>query len=546
MSNSPLPTQCIIHLTAVLVACLVIHGFSVSVLTCASTARQQYNSKGYKDNNNINANTNYYNHYRYNNKSKSYRSNRYKNRPSLSTQPNIIFVLADDLGFGEVGYHSGRQRRALTPTIDQLARTGVRLENYYVEPKCTPTRSQLLSGRSQIHTGLQHKNILPKQALALPLDSPTLADKLKEAGYSTHMVGKWHLGFYKKDYLPTSRGFDSFYGLYLGSGDHYKHSQCKTCSIDLHNDTPIKQRGVADKSDVYSTHLFTKKAVDIINSHSSKNKYKHQQNPLFLFLSYQAVHSPLQVPKRYRKVVKRKLRNLRHRSRLSKAAMTYAMDQGINQVHNALKRKGLWDNTIFIFSTDNGAPNTHGGVNLPLRGFKGTFYEGGIRSVGFVNSQLLRRTGYINRELMHVTDWYPTLVRLANGTLEGTLNVNGYDQWKTISRKKPSRRTEILHNIDPMQKSQLPVNYSLPFDVRWHAAIRRGDFKLITGLHKHPGYQLFNIRKDPLEKKDLVHSYPSRVLKMLTRLQYYQQTAVPVNFPYNSRIPRAKFVGPWK
>ncbi|XP_076089922.1 arylsulfatase I-like [Mytilus galloprovincialis] len=135
---------------------------------------------------------------------------------SAETRPNIILILADDYGFNDIGYHGSEIK---TPNLDQLASEGVKLENYNVQPICSPTRSQLLSGRYQIHTGLQHGVIRPRQANGLPLEIPTIADKMKSAGYATHAADKRHLGFHKEEYFPTNRGFDTFYGRGIWEAD---------------------------------------------------------------------------------------------------------------------------------------------------------------------------------------------------------------------------------------------------------------------------------------------------------------------------------------
>ena len=172
--------------------------------------------------------------------------------------PNIVVIVADDLGWNDVGYHGSEIK---TPHIDNLAASGVKLQNYYVQPICTPSRSQLMSGRYQIHTGLQHGVIKPTASNCLPTDIPTLADKLKEAGYSTHMVGKWHMGFYKERCTPTKRGFDTFFGFLCGRETYYDHS------IDGVYDFHDIRHGKTYDADVYkgqySTHLFTRRAQEI-------------------------------------------------------------------------------------------------------------------------------------------------------------------------------------------------------------------------------------------------------------------------------------------
>ncbi|KAK7488997.1 hypothetical protein BaRGS_00017451 [Batillaria attramentaria] len=444
-----------------------------------------------------------------------------------SRQPNIVFVLADDYGYHDVGYHGSRIR---TPTLDRLASEGVRLENYYVQPICTPTRSQLMSGRYQIHTGLQHSIIRPSQPNALPLDSPTLADKMREAGYATHAVGKWHLGFYKQEYLPTNRGFDSFYGYLTGS-----ESQ----------------------------------AVNIVKNHPPSK-------PLFLYLAYQSVHAPLQVPDAYMEPYQ-DIQNVRRRIY---AGMVACMDEGVKNLTEALLDAELWDNTVFVFSTDNGGPVRNAANNWPLRGTKDTLWEGGVHGVGFVHSNFIKQKGVINRGLIHVSDWFPTLLGLAGASLSGVKPLDGFDQWATISEGKASPRTELLHNIDILFHPAGDTSYPGAFDTRVRAAIRSGDMKLITGdpgegewtpppekdnplppstYSSYPfdppfstspsadkNVWLFNITADPEERYDLSQQYPDVVKNLLQRLQYYSSTAVPPRFPPNDpNCDPAKHGGVW-
>eukprot|EP00062_Callorhinchus_milii_P021951 gi/632979209/ref/XP_007906344.1/ PREDICTED: arylsulfatase I isoform X2 [Callorhinchus milii] len=479
-------------------------------------------------------------------------------------KPHLIFILADDQGYHDVGYHGSEIH---TPTLDRLAAEGVKLENYYIQPICTPSRSQLITGRYQIHTGLQHSIIRPRQPNCLPLDQVTLPQKLQEAGYSTHMVGKWHLGFYKKDCLPTRRGFDTFFGTLTGSTDYYTYDNCDgpgVCGFDLHDGENVAW----EHSGKYSTSLYAQRVSKLLASHNPRD-------PLFIYLAFQAVHTPLQSPKEYIY----QYRSLGNVARRKYAAMVTCMDEAIKNITLALKKYGYYKNSIIIFSTDNGGQPFSGGSNWPLRGRKGTYWEGGIRGIGFVHSPLIKKKRRVSKSLIHITDWYPTLVSLAQGNLTVSPPLDGYDLWSTISEGKRSPRTEILHNIDPLYSQAKYGSWEEGFDI-WNtavqASIRVGDWKLMTG---DPGYSdwippqmlpnfpgswwnlerlrssvkksvwLFNVTGDPYERFDLSDSRPDVVKRLLARLAHYDETSIPVRYPPED--PRANpelhggAWGPW-
>ncbi|KAM7368685.1 hypothetical protein PAMP_012998 [Pampus punctatissimus] len=475
-------------------------------------------------------------------------------------QPHIVFILADDFGWNDVGYHSSEIR---TPNLDKLSATGVRLENYYVQPLCTPSRNQLMTGRYQIHTGMQHQIIWPCQPYCVPLDEKLLPQLMKEAGYATHMVGKWHLGMYKKDCLPTRRGFDTYFGYLTGSEDYYTHVRCvpihalnlTRCVLDLREGEEVASGYKGD----YSTELLSQRAVSVITKHDP-NK------PLFLYVALQAVHSPLQVPERYTAPYS----FIKDHKRRLYAGMVSAMDEAVGNITLALHQAGLWDNTVLVFSTDNGGQTLTGGSNWPLRGRKWSLWEGGVRGVGFVSSPFLKQPGTISHELIHISDWLPTLVGLAGGSTNTTKPLDGFNVWNTISKGFTSPRLELLHNIDPLYIDIAPCpgterqltlaqvvsggsRANSGFNVSIHAAIRSSGWKLLTGYpgcdvwFPRPGrnssesrpskvaplkpVMLFNIEDDPEERNEVSAQFPVIVEYLLSRLHHHQQTASPIIFP---------------
>ncbi|XP_066269871.1 arylsulfatase B-like isoform X7 [Branchiostoma lanceolatum] len=389
---------------------------------------------------------------------------------SKATQPpHIILIVADDLGWNDVSFHGSDQ--IPTPNLDSLAYSGVILGNYYVSPICTPTRSAIMTGRHPIHTGLQHGVISGATPFGLPLNETILPQYLKPLGYATHIVGKWHLGHHAWEFTPTYRGFDSYYGYLTGKDNYYDHTDDESNSkeevrilgykgLDLRNGT----EPVWTENGTYSTELFATEAERIIASHDTSK-------PLFLYLPHQAVHSgnpdnPLQAPQKYID----KFPHIQHPGRRTFAAMVSALDDAVGNVTKALSARGMLENSVIIFTTDNGGPaagfDMNYASNWPLRGVKNTLWEGGVHGTGFVHSPLIKQPKRTTHELLHVCDLLPTIYTLAGGDSTELKNLDGTNVWETISRGVESPRVEVLHNIDPKRKT---------------AALRYSDYKIILG-----------------------------------------------------------------
>ena len=218
------------------------------------------------------------------------------------SKPNVVFIVADDLGWDDVGYHGSKQ--VLTPNIDQFAANSIRLESHYVNPLCSPSRASLLTGRYASSLGLQHSVIIQGQRVGVPLNETLLSEYLRDAGYATHAVGKWHLGYFAKEYTPTGRGFDTFYGYYNENGDYFDHTsnldyvltpkENVAWGLDWRLDKDGEFNLIYNDFGKYSTDLLTERAVYVLQNYSGS------EQPFFMYLAYQAVHSgnedqPLQV-----------------------------------------------------------------------------------------------------------------------------------------------------------------------------------------------------------------------------------------------------------
>lgn len=410
---------------------------------------------------------------------------------AASPQPHLVHIVADDLGWKDVGFHGSDIR---TPAIDQLAAGGAKLEQFYAQPMCTPTRACLMTGRYPFRYGLQTAVILSAHTYGVPTDEWMLPQALKEAGYKTAIVGKWHLGHGDRKYWPRQRGFDHQYGPLIGELDYFTHKQHGV--EDWYRDN----KKVSEKG--YTTTLLGNDAVRLIEGHDPAK-------PLYLYLTFNAPHTPYQAPPEYLE----KYRNIADPNRRAYAGSITAMDDQVARVIQALERKGMRQNTLILFHSDNGGTFNkmfagEGDMskvtipcnNGPYREGKGSLYEGGTRVCALANWPGKIQAGITVQGLIHVVDLYPTLAKLAGASTAKCKPLDGLDVWSTISRGEPSPRTEIVYNVEAFR-----------------AGIRQGDWKLIWRAPLPSKLELYNVVQDPSEKNNVAAEHPDRVAALQKR-----------------------------
>ena len=408
--------------------------------------------------------------------------------------PNILFIVADDLGWTDVGYHGSR---IMTPNLDRLAKDAVRLEQHYVQPMCTPTRTALLTGRYPSRYG--DVAIKPSNIQVLPFGTVTLASALKSIGYDTGISGKWHLGS-KPEWGPLKFGFNRSYGCLAGGVGQYNHRYKKGPYTHTwhRNDQLIDEEG-------HTTDLISREAIGWIEA---------KREPFFIYVAFTAVHVPVEVPAKWIKLYEGKKfydDPMKDESFKRYAAYATHMDAAIGQIVEALDRTGRRSNTLIIFTSDNGSfpnwkpkgkyPGTYKaspvlGSNLPYRGYKAQLYEGGIRVPTFVNwaGKLMSRKV---DSPVHIVDWMPTLTRLAGYKPKHDLKWDGQNVWTLLTGE---------------------VSRAKPRTLYWKftngvSAIRRGDWKLIVKENEAKN-ELYNLAQDPYEKRDVGNEYPKQVVEL--------------------------------
>ncbi|XP_069701952.1 arylsulfatase B-like [Periplaneta americana] len=388
-------------------------------------------------------------------------------------RPNIILIVADDLGWNDVGFHGSDQ--IPTPNIDALAYNGIILNRHYTLPTCTPSRAALMTGKYPIRTGMHGRPLKCGEPRGLPLSEITLPQRLKTLDYVNRLVGKWHLGYHKSEYTPTKRGFDSHFGYWNGYIGYFDYivDQENFVGYDLHRNmnTSWTEKGR------YATDVFTQEAVNLILSHNTSR-------PLFLKLSHLAVHSGrdtmlLEVPNLEEAL--RKFDYIPDTQRRIFAEMTTKLDDSVGQIVTALLDRGILNNTVIVFLSDNGAQtiglHRNWGSNWPLRGLKFTAFEGGVRGVAAVWSASLRNPGRVTTQLMHITDWYPTIYSMAGGDVSELGDIDGVDQWPSIL------------GVDNMPRTSMLLNFADVDDVE---AVVQGKWKLVRSTYKEGAYDGFH------------------------------------------------------
>ncbi len=424
---------------------------------------------------------------------------------SNARRPNIVLMFADDAGYGDLSCYGHPTIK--TPNLDKLAKEGMRFTSFYVHPACTPARAALLTGRYPVRPGGVAGVIGPDSDEGLPASEITMATALRAAGYRTKCVGKWHLGHAREAFMPTSHGFEEYYGL-LYSNDMIRPWVNTDKPLSLYRDTEAIEHPV-DQSTL--TERYTTEAVQFIKENAG--------NPFFLYVPYTMPHLPLAVSERFR-----------GRSRAGLYGdVIEELDWSAGEIMNALRDANVADNTIVVWLSDNGPwinmpermaqPGPHGldnrpwhaGSSGPFRDAKGTTYEGGVRVPAIIRFPGRIPAGETAQEPVNSTDLFPTLLRAAGAVVPDDRPIDGNDLW-------PFLQGEV---------NKSPSQHYYFFRGRQLQAMRRGPWK----LHLASGEaELFHIERDIGERFNVAHEHPDIVASLRDAMETFAretETALP-------------------
>jgi arylsulfatase A-like enzyme len=433
---------------------------------------------------------------------------------AAKNRPNVLVILADDLGYGDLSSYGATDLKS--PNIDALVAAGMRFDSFYANcPVCSPTRASLLTGRYPDLVGVPgviRTHITDNWGYLLP-QAVLLPQMLKRAGYHTALVGKWHLGLASPN-TPSERGFDHFHG-FLGDmmDDYYTHRRHGFNYLRL-NDKEIDPEG-------HATDLFTQWAIDYLHERA------REKTPFFLYLAYNAPHDPIQPPQEWLQRVKQRENEISDK-RAKLVALIEHLDAGIGKVLAALKETGLSDNTLVVFTSDNGGQLSTGATNGPLRAGKGDMYEGGIREPMCAVWPQRIQPGSRSDRVSLTMDLFPTICETAGVRIEH--KIDGRSLVPTLTGKAQAEDDRILFWVRREGGAQ--------YGGRAYYAARQGDYKLLQNSPFEP-MELYDLKDDPKEQKPLGRKHPM-YNKLFTALQSHitQAGAVPwQRYPVNLGEP---------
>ncbi|OWA53085.1 Arylsulfatase J [Hypsibius exemplaris] len=515
--------------------------------------------------------------------------------PRQQQRPNIIVIIADDLGRTDISFTESN-RHTPTPNIDRLAWNGIILNRHYSYQFCTPTRAAFMTGKYSIHTGMQGPSPIGSgEPWGLPLQFQTQGNLFKRLGYQTWNVGKWHLGESTRAHYPERRGFDYFYGILAGESNWFNYTVGWITPIP-NTGKVLRENGKAVfeniTNNVYFPDLITSKAEQLIRN-SDPNQ------PFYLLYTTPVPHSAID---RYSSALHTmpqfQLRPSVFRfssafpKRKRQLGLIQVLDENVKRLTDALINKGVANNSIIVFFSDNGAAiskpgatRQNYGVNWPLRSGKGNLFEGGVRTVACLWSPLLKRRGWISNKLFHLTDWLPTLWEAAGGDPRNLPDGgDGFSHWRFLQSgaEGSSPRRELLLDVNSGNYYGIIVEdqYGTMFKLLGGKGIPKSSLDFVqpegttAGDMSWRGYSpaavkcnfregvevtpcvpevadcLFDLTHDPCELNNIAARYPATVQFLQQRIQSYNATALPsVSKPFDPQSNPNLWDGwwvPWK
>jgi len=417
-------------------------------------------------------------------------------------KPNVVILLADDMGWADVGFHGSKIE---TPSLDRLAQEGVRLNRFYATPICSPTRAALMTGRDPMKLGMAYHALMPWHNHGVALEEHFMPQSFKAAGYQTAMIGKWHLGHTIPQHHPNARGFDYYFGNLHTAVDYFQHTVQGGYDLQR-NGQSVPAKGK------YSTFLAGDEACQWV-------KNRDKSRPFFLYVAFLAPHNPMQAPKalidKYNWIPAEAPVHRPMQRRIN-AAMIDAMDQAIGRLLNTLDQEGIADNTIVLFFSDNGGSISNGSSNAPLKGWKMQTFEGGIRVLSVIRWPERLKAGQVNEQRMTVMDVFPTLAAAAGIQTKNHKTLDGKSVWPAIETGTLITREEDLF-----------FTVETPMQGMYFNCVFSGEWKLVQVVDQllektTVTHYLYRIQEDPNEEHDLSQEYKDVVADLSERIHRWR------------------------